>query len=76
MWWAAAPQCLGWVVGIALLIFPLRPAMVAHLQDEQLCSAMGDAATCGSLDADWVIPWQPHCIPSVLTPWDPAATLP
>lgn len=43
MWWAAAPQCLGWVMGtalgIALLILPLGPAMVAHLQDEQLCSA-------------------------------------
>lgn len=45
MWWEAAPQCLGRVMGtalgIALLIFPLGPATVAHLQDEQLCSAQG-----------------------------------
>lgn len=44
-WWAAALQCLGLVMGAALgaalLILPLEPAMVTHLQDEQLCSAQG-----------------------------------
>lgn len=45
MCWAAAPQCLGLVMGItlgaALLISPLEPAMGTHVQDEQLCSARG-----------------------------------
>lgn len=45
MWWAAASQCLGLVMdialGAALFIFPLEPAIVRHLQDELLYSARG-----------------------------------
>lgn len=54
MWWAAGPQCLGLVMGIALgealLIFPLRPAML------HTCRMSSSAVPGGGSS-----PWLPGC---------------